>query len=571
MLLLAALLPAGAYAAESVAIDEVNFPDEIFRSYVKEYCDTDGDMLLSPQELEKTVEIDVSGKAISSLQGIELFTELEYLNCGDNQLTELDISGNRKLIQLFCVSNQLAFLNVTNNEKLEMLYCYYNRLTELDVTQNAALKELYCNNNQLTGLNLKNNSVLEYLTCNNNALSTLDLSNNPALTNVFCYDNQIADLDISKNEQLVELSCKENQLSVLDTNGNPQLQFLFCNSNQLTSMDISASKQLKNLFCGDNYLTTLDLNENTSLEYFDCGKNQLERLDVSMNAQLKAFNCEDNRLINLILNENAPLQTFTFGNNQLTELNGVPMSVSVLEGDFQYVPAQMQWSAEGWTVDFNKLVSIENLDKIELNPDSGWIYNQNTGKAVFKRDTVPDGMAYYYFGYPDGMEVRLSLTHEIVCVVMKENAEKAVVNGLLSPTTQYASGYARMVNNNGTMQIPLRYIAEINRCPVHYDESTGKTKVTRWADGRFIMITQGSKLVEKYYATGDIFFAGEAPLPFTVQNGVTMGPLRFTCEVLGLNVAYQETAHGNYVVISPVAKTPEEALEKIEEAYQLGL
>ena len=56
-----------------------------------------------------------------------------------------------------------------------------------------------------------------------------------------------------------------------------------------------------------------------------------------------------------------------------------------------------------------------------------------------------------------------------------------------------------------------------------------------------------------------------------MNNGVTMGPLRYTCEALGMFVNYQETNHGIYVTVTSVSKTTAEALALIEKAYGLGL
>ncbi len=125
---------------------------------------------------------------------------------------------------------------------------------------------------------------------------------------------------------------------------------------------------------------------------------------------------------------------------------------------------------------------------------------------------------------------------------MKQGAERAYVNGIVAPTTQYATGYAKMENINGTMQLPLRYIAEVNGFTVDYDADTEKTKVTNPADGTYLLITPGSNAVTKYAADRTLIGSSNAPLAFTIQNGVTMGPLRFTCEALGLAVSYQETS-----------------------------
>lgn len=39
----------------------------------------------------------VDGKGLTSLKGIEYFTALEYLVCGNNQLTVMDVSRNTAL------------------------------------------------------------------------------------------------------------------------------------------------------------------------------------------------------------------------------------------------------------------------------------------------------------------------------------------------------------------------------------------------------------------------------------------------------------------------------------------
>ena len=69
-------------STEGIAIDATNFPDETFRTYVKENFDTTADDILTVSELEQVIEIDVSLKEISDLTGVEYFTALKELYCG---------------------------------------------------------------------------------------------------------------------------------------------------------------------------------------------------------------------------------------------------------------------------------------------------------------------------------------------------------------------------------------------------------------------------------------------------------------------------------------------------------
>ena len=70
-----------------VAIDEANFPDATFRSYVSSNFDTDSNSALSDSELAAVTTISVSNMGITSLQGIEHFEILMELSCVGNSLT----------------------------------------------------------------------------------------------------------------------------------------------------------------------------------------------------------------------------------------------------------------------------------------------------------------------------------------------------------------------------------------------------------------------------------------------------------------------------------------------------
>ncbi|MDR0304472.1 MAG: hypothetical protein LBH98_06880 [Chitinispirillales bacterium] len=101
--------------------------------------------------------LDVSNKNITSIAGIECFTELLSFDCSWNQLTKVDISNNTSLTHLGFGHNQLASLDVSKNTALIDLWCYSNELTALDVSENLKIQQLLCNNNNLTELNVSNN------------------------------------------------------------------------------------------------------------------------------------------------------------------------------------------------------------------------------------------------------------------------------------------------------------------------------------------------------------------------------------------------------------------------------
>ena len=236
------LLPTAAFAADDVAINEINFPDDNFRKYVKEKFDKNSNNSLSADEIAEAKEISVEGKPITSFKGIEYFTALTNLECSRTKLTSLDTSHNKKLGYLRCnYIPDLTTLNVSQNTELKVLYCNDNALADLNLTNNSALETLECGDNELTTLDLSKNTELKYFGCFNSKLSSLDLTNNTNLEELHFAGNNVSTLDVSKNTNLKKLRVFSNKWISLDTSKNNTLQVLEVQDNPLTSMYLGDS------------------------------------------------------------------------------------------------------------------------------------------------------------------------------------------------------------------------------------------------------------------------------------------------------------------------------------------
>ena len=121
-----------------VSVDEMHFPDEVFRAYVQAECDLDGNGILSAKEIGWVKSIDLSAgyndSKIYDLTGVEFFTALESLECQLNKLTKLDLSANTVLTSVKCQCNELTELDVSGCPKLAYLDARTNHLTELDLS-----------------------------------------------------------------------------------------------------------------------------------------------------------------------------------------------------------------------------------------------------------------------------------------------------------------------------------------------------------------------------------------------------------------------------------------------------
>ena len=270
LVMVAGLLPTAAFAAGYVEINETNFPDAKFRSFVKENLDKNKDDILDAMEIAAVKMIEANKMGIKSLEGVGFFTALETLKCWDNELTGLDLSKNTALKDLQCSNSKLQSLDLSQNPNLTQLYCGRNPLTTLDLSKNAKLKVLNCSGfanrrTKLTELDLSQNTALESLDCSINELKQLNVSGCTALKKLSCSSNQLTTLDVSKNVNLTFLNCSDNQLEGLDVSNNPKLEDLSCDYNSLTLLDLSKNPELEILSCRKNGFTSLNLDANNKI------------------------------------------------------------------------------------------------------------------------------------------------------------------------------------------------------------------------------------------------------------------------------------------------------------------
>ena len=229
-----------------IEINATNFPDEAFRNWLLKQ-DYGKDGILTATEIKSVRSMDVSSCRITSLKGIEFFTNLWTLDCDYNKLTALDVRCNRTL---------------------KTLNCSYNQLTTLDVSNCYQLWTLICENNQLKSLEVPDVYLSSFiLSCSSNKLTALDVSKAERLISLSCENNQLTALDVSKNTKLTDLMCSNNQLTALDVSKNAALYWLECYGNQIRGQAM------------DNLISSLPYNSDSksflySIAVFSTGENE---------------------------------------------------------------------------------------------------------------------------------------------------------------------------------------------------------------------------------------------------------------------------------------------------------
>jgi hypothetical protein len=305
---------------------------------------------------------------------------LTQLNCSENSITVLDISGLNDLQYFYGHLNQISILDFTNKPDLIYVSAHHNNLSLIDVSDSPNLQELYCGNNQISVIDLTNQSLLERVFVGYNQLTQLnirnggntlitnfDASNNPNLQCIQV-DDQIystanwANIDASSSfsemcpycvvyipdanfkAALVantaintnldsEIQCLEaiavttmdvSNESISDLTGIEyftDLNTVNCSSNLLTNLDLTSNVALTNLSAANNQITTLDLTANTNLLSAFLTDNLLSSLNLSGLTQLASLNAASNDIITLDLSTNTALTSVYIAGNLFTSLD----------------------------------------------------------------------------------------------------------------------------------------------------------------------------------------------------------------------------------------------------------
>lgn len=314
-----------AVIARTGKMASIPIPDEAFKAYIMSRYDIDKNGKLSMEEAEKIIKLDFNtyDLKIKSLEGIEYFTNLEYLKAVGyddsrrGELKNISLSKNTKLLTLICYFNKLETCDLRNCKLIKYIDFSSNMLSNMtedgayiDLGENPALEYLDCHSNESFTVFLRNNTALKYIDCNHtmgqeyfggcSSLEYLDCS----------YCQVVVSLNIAGLKKLTTLKCEGNGgLQYFDASGCENLVFdqrlldsfaclYFVSFNvrgckKLTSFDLSNKCvamnnidlrdciNLKTFKCNGCVVDILDVRGCTALTELECYENFLHELDVS--------------------------------------------------------------------------------------------------------------------------------------------------------------------------------------------------------------------------------------------------------------------------------------------------
>lgn len=290
----------------------VNFTCPYFKASVVGQYDDNWDGEIDYVEAENVTNINCSNMGVTSLDGIEHFTNLRSLNCSHNSIKEIDLSENSGLATLNCSNNPLEKLCVDNCTSLTAL-SIVNATTQ-SISQNMVNIDGYNGvdkfafsavDTRFTDFSFVNSTTVKALEIAGDFTKSLNIYNVPGLSEL-----QVGDINV----EVMDLH--NLNLSSIDLMRNTNLKELYLNDNKLTSINLSKCTQLVKLNLSDNQLQSINIRMNTLLEELKINNNSsVSTLNIDNNTDLQVLEAEGLSISTLDMSQHSSLIDVKLRNN----------------------------------------------------------------------------------------------------------------------------------------------------------------------------------------------------------------------------------------------------------------
>lgn len=192
-------------APVGIRIDSKNFPNPTLREIVSAY-DWNNDGALNDREISDLQYISLGGQGVLDMKGIEVLTSLYRLDISGYSVATIDLRNNKKLEYLNCERCNVQTL-LFDGSNLQELNCRNNNITTIDVSGCSKLIRLDCQHNPLKTLKLPQDSTLKFLSCGYTNLDSISTKGQKQLQTLFA--GRIKHVDVSESRGLKLLRVTE--------------------------------------------------------------------------------------------------------------------------------------------------------------------------------------------------------------------------------------------------------------------------------------------------------------------------------------------------------------------------
>ncbi|MGN0367368.1 MAG: Ig-like domain-containing protein [Wujia sp.] len=452
------VLVVGAFKTDMQVVKDSVINDKYIYDYV-----SNPDIMNAEVEyvLNNLTSIWVGGNTKGSLTEViaKNCPSLEYVRCNNNNIQNLDLSGDSALKYLNCENNSLKEVSLTGLSALQAVNASNNVLTGLDVSGNVALKELYLEANKLSALDVTANTVLEALSLTSNELESTVTVNS---------EKEYISQDVSKNTALKALFCSKTGIEYLGLDTNVALEELVCESNHLTSLNLGNCTALKTVNATNNKYDIV-LDETFKYKFSDFPGFQRNSLDETLDQPFIGATYEKGWIIwpdldktsvsysyamnekykvNFTLNIVNPLKPVVYVGETAAGFTGAN---NIINGStYSLRPVNKATTGEEpiekvtWTTDNDKVLEIDNVNssmKVIGLPDTGTVNlkmhidGKERGYVQFKINQLAEEIA---ISGTSGSGETLDLTQGVALQAgtLVDNKDKTMqITATLSPET----------------------------------------------------------------------------------------------------------------------------------------
>lgn len=304
--ILAALLAPGA-AAQTAGI---SIPDAGLRSAIESALGKQPGDAITEGDMALVGILDAGNAGITNLDGLQHAVNLRALYLQGNSISDASsLAGLARMQVLFLHGNDITDIDLTAMTDLRFVDLSYNDLTTIDLSGQRTT----------VGENARD-SRLFALWLNNNRLTSVDVSGLTALR-----DRP----DGASHPNYVSLRLDRNQLTsvtgLADLPG--QVWSLRLGHNQLTSVDLRGAEHIHYLYLNDNPISDVSQLDGfmslTDLQRLHFYGTEISAIDLSGFSRLERAFLNDNRLASVDVTGLDSIQRLWLRGNRITEITGL--------------------------------------------------------------------------------------------------------------------------------------------------------------------------------------------------------------------------------------------------------
>ena len=338
-------------------------PDDNFEQLLIDFGYDSGplDDFVPTNNINSVTELFINDPSIKDFTGLNGFTALTRLGIEVYDVTEIDISKNIKLKDLFISNGLLKIIDVSKNTELETLRLIVVDVSSINLKNNLKLKDLTIGNTSITTLDLSYNRQLLNINLSHGIIENINLknSNNSNINSFSCIGNsELKCLQVDNRNYSItnwtdiddttvySESCNifENLTYIPDDNFEQNLIDLGFDSGALDdyvptqnidtirevfliSLNINDAtgiedfEKLEHLQLRDNNVTTLNVSDLEELRVLDFTSNKIDDIDVSNNKNLEFIFCNDNPINNLQISKNDKITRVEIDDTNISSIN----------------------------------------------------------------------------------------------------------------------------------------------------------------------------------------------------------------------------------------------------------